>query len=231
MEEFETAKPSMEQPFVVLSGNEVVYSNLVEISEDDLPEDVVDLGLSVKWASCNIGADSPCEPGLLFQFGRVDGYAYGDTNHQFSIANPPVTTSGKTYNTRGVLDPEDDAAYVSTNGMLRMPTNEEIDELLAGTTNEWCQCTELGEDHASHVVYGRLFTSKINGNKIFIPAAGYFYGTSNSFDRAGSSGNVWSASVYYDDAKYAHNLAFYSGGCSSNFRDRYVGLSVRGVCA
>ena len=85
MEEFEAAKPSMDTPFVVLEKgtSKVIYSNLLEITEDDLPEGVVDLGLSVKWASCNIGASSPCESGLLFQFGRVDGYAYGDTNNQF----------------------------------------------------------------------------------------------------------------------------------------------------
>lgn len=235
MEEFEAAKPAMDTPFVVLEEGtpKVIYSNLVEINEDELPEGVVDLGLpsGLKWASCNIGADKPCDSGLLFQFGRVDGYAYGDTNHQFSSTNPPVTTSGKTYNAGDVLDPADDAAYVATVGKLRMPTMEEIDELVLGTTKEWCQCTVLGEDHTSHVVYGRLFTSKTNGNKIFIPAAGYFLGSDDSFYDAGSYGYVWSSSVYSYGPDDAYGLNFGSGYCSRGSNSRYSGFSVRGVCA
>ena len=42
----------------------------------------VDLGLpsGTMWATCNVGADKPEDGGLLFQFGRVDGYRYGDKN-------------------------------------------------------------------------------------------------------------------------------------------------------
>ena len=45
----------------------------------------VDLGLpsGTMWATCNVGATKPEDYGLLFQFGRVDGYKYGDTNHKF----------------------------------------------------------------------------------------------------------------------------------------------------
>lgn len=238
MEEYEAAKPSMDTPFVVLTDSKVVYSNLVEINEDDLDTtEYIDLGLpsGLKWASCNIGADKPCDYGLLFQWGRVDGYAYGDTNHQFAVSDStPATTSGKTYAAGEVLDPEDDAAYVATNGAMRMPTKDEINELLAGTTNEWCQCTVLGDDHTTHNVYGRLFTSKTNGNKIFIPAAGFFDGYDDSFYNAGSNGHIWSASIQVNKYSYTGNRAGYlffgSDDCYCGSFEFSVGYSVRGVC-
>ena len=220
------------------------YVDVPDIQEEELPKvDVVDLGLpsGLKWASCNIGANSPCDSGLLFQWGRVDGYAYGsDCGTSFEAkdgliptnSNPP-TESGKTYVEGEVLDPADDAAYVATNGKLRMPTVEEIDELLANTINQWCQCTVLGEDHTSHNVYGRLFTGP-NGNKIFIPGAGYFAGNSSSgsgkFLGGGSFCCVWSSSVHTDMSDTGYGLNFYSSECNRSNNNRYNGLSVRGVC-
>ena len=242
MEEFEAAKPLMDTPFVVLEKgtSKVIYSNFVEITEEELPEGVVDLGLSVNWSSCNIGAKSPCESGLLFQFGRVDGYKYNDPLHQFRTPEQnttdtgnqyiPKTTSGKTYVVGEVLDTADDAAYVATNGKLRMPTSAEIDELLAGTTNQWCQCTVLGAEHTGHTVYGRLFTSKTDeSKKIFIPAAGYFDGN-GSFNSAGSFGYVWSSSVHTDYVYKGYYLNFNSSNCGRYYYSRFDGFSVRGVC-
>ena len=207
------------------------YIEVPEITEEELPKvDVVDLDLpsGLQWASCNIGANRPCESGLLFQFGRVDGYAYGADNHKFSDFEIPITTSGTVYKEGEVLNTADDAAYAATNGKLRMPTIAEIDELLANTTNQWCQCTVLGDDHTGHTVYGRLFTGS-NGNKIFIPAAGYFNGDDSSFYYDGSSGYVWSSSIYsyYDQA---YRLYFNSKSCYRYYYGRHYGFSVRGVC-
>ena len=243
MEEFEAAKHSMDIPFVVLEKgtSNVIYSNFVEITEEELPEGVVDLGLSVNWASCNIGANSPCESGLLFQFGRVDGYEYNDPLHQFrtmeqNLADTgssyiPATTSGTVYKEGEVLKQADDAASVATKGKMRMPTVTEIDELLAGTTNQWCQCTVLGADHTNHNVYGRLFTSKEDDSKkIFIPAAGYFNG-GGSFNCNGSNGYVWSSSVHADNVYNGYYLHFYSSNCDRDYYIRYYGFSVRGVCS
>ena len=247
MEEFEAAKHSMDIPFVVLEKgtSKVIYSNFVEITEEELPKvEAVDLGLpsGLKWASCNIGASSPCESGLLFQFGRVDGYKYNDPLHQFRTTEQntadtgssyiPATTSGTVYKVGEVLGTADDAAYVATDGKMRMPTAAEIDELLANTTNQWCQCTVLGEDHTSHNIYGRLFTSKTNTDaKIFIPAAGYFTGN-GSFSGTGSGGYVWSSSVHTDNVLYGSYLNFSSSNCNRyNYGSRCSGFSVRGVCS
>ena len=219
------------------------YVDVPEITEEELPKvEAVDLGLpsGLKWASCNIGASSPCESGLLFQFGRVDGYSYGDANNKFRTKEQnktdtgnqyiPRTTSGTLYIAGEILDSADDAAYVATNGKMRMPTEAEINELLSGTTNQWCQCTVLGADHTSHNIYGRLFTSKTDDSKkIFIPAAGFFVGD-GLFRSTGSSGFVWSSSVHADNVNYGYNLNFFSGNCYRSGYDRYDGFSVRGVC-
>ena len=47
----------------------------------------LDLPSGTMWATCNVGADKPEDSGLLFQFGRVDGYAYNDSNNQFRTQN------------------------------------------------------------------------------------------------------------------------------------------------
>ena len=77
--------------------------------------DYVDLGLpsGTMWATCNVGATKPEDEGLLFQFGRVDGYRFGDTNHKFRLNKQnkqdtgdefiPKTASGKLYGKNDIL--------------------------------------------------------------------------------------------------------------------------------
>ena len=149
----------------------------------------VDLGLpsGTMWATCNVGVTKPEDEGLLFQFGRVDGYRFGDTNHNFRTNKQnkqdtgdefiPKTTSGKLYGKNDILDLEDDAAHVNMGGKWRMPTGRfnsskvryegEWGELLNNTTQK--QTTMNG-------VLGILFTSNINGNQLFIPfTQGYWH--------------------------------------------------------
>lgn len=221
---------------------EELVNELPEISEDDITKgDYVDLGLpsGLKWATCNLGATKPCEYGLLYQFGRVDGYAYGDANNQFRTTAQntadtgsqyvPKTTSGKRYGIGEVLVPADDAAYVASNGAMRMPTQEEITELLDNTFNQWVSCRVMGGEHTSHNVMGRLFTSKTDSNKtLFFPCAGCFNGV-NSFNNSDSYGDYWSSSIYENGSNHGINLHFYSSDCRLNHYDRYYGFSVRGV--
>ena len=108
--------------------------------------DYVDLGLpsGTMWATCNVGADKPEDPGLLFQFGRVDGYKYGDKNNKFRTLEQnkqdtgdkdiPQTASGKTYGSGDILELEDDAAHVNMGGKWRMPTEEQLKEFYDNTT-------------------------------------------------------------------------------------------------
>ena len=91
----------------------------------------IDLGLpsGTMWATCNVGAAKPEDWGLLFQFGRVDGYLYNDKHNQFKTDDTPLTTSGKVYKANDILDLVDDAAHVNMGGKWRMPTKEDFDEL------------------------------------------------------------------------------------------------------
>jgi len=110
--------------------------------------DYVDLGLpsNLKWAKCNIGANSEEEAGLYFQYGDTQGYTaekvgngeglkpfdWGD--YKFSIDGSSSNFSK--YNasdSKTVLDPEDDAAHVNMGGNWRMPTFEEYKELYLNT--------------------------------------------------------------------------------------------------
>ena len=95
----------------------------------------IDLGLPSKtmWATCNVGADKPEDYGLLFQFGQVDGYKYGDKNNKF-VEDDLTTTSGKVYKETDVLDLDDDAAHVNMGGVWRMPTICQLKELYNNIT-------------------------------------------------------------------------------------------------
>ena len=192
----------------------------------------VDLGLhsGTMWATCNVGATKPEDEGLLFQFGQVDGYRYGNTNHKFGTNEQnvkdtgskviPLTTSGKTYKVGEILDLEDDVAHVNIGGKWRMPTKDEIEELLNNTTHEVKTINDLK---------GMLFTSKINNKQLFIPfMQGYWYnGTWYSLDKSYAS--IWSSRVYgsVDDAYKLY--CGLSGNAYVNNLRRSCAFSVRGV--
>ena len=192
----------------------------------------IDLGLPSKtmWATCNVGADNPEDSGLLFQFGRVDGYRCDDKNNKFRTNKQnkqdtyseemPVTTSGKIYKKNDILDLDDDAAHVHIGGKWRMPTYEQLNELLDNTTQEV---------ETINGVKGMMFTSNINGRQLFIPFAGYWY--NGSFVAAGSSAGVWSSQVHPSYVNYAYVLYCISSGDAyiniSYYRS--IAFSVRGV--
>ena len=84
--------------------------------------------------------------GLLFQFGRVDGYKYEDKNDQFRTNDQnkqdtgnkfiPLTTSGKVYKTNEILDLNDDAAHVNMGGKWRMPPKNDYIVLIISLYKE-----------------------------------------------------------------------------------------------
>ena len=144
----------------------------------------VDLGLpsDTMWATCNIGATKPEDFGLLFQFGRVDGYKFGAYN-QFRTKdknkrdtgseNIPLTSSGKTYNMGETLNLKDDAAHVHMGGKWRMPKGSyNSSKQFEG---EWVELIDNTKHDAVTVngVQGMMFTSNINGHQLFIPFAGF----------------------------------------------------------
>ena len=127
-----------------------------------------------------------------------------------------------TVDNKRTLGPEDDAARANMGGDWRMPTQDELQELVDNTTNEWIT------DYNGTGVNGRKFTSKTNGNSIFIPASGFRAGS--LFNSQGNSGYVWSSSLNSIYPNYAWNLYFDSGGFVADSDDiRRYGVVVRGV--
>ena len=196
----------------------------------------VDLGLPSKtmWATCNVGAIKPEDSGLLFQWGRTDGYMYGDKNNQFKTHNQnkqdtgseyiPVTTSGKIYKKNEILDLEDDAAHVNMGGKWRMPTKDELKELVDNTTHRV---------EAIHGVQGMLFTSTKPGyedKQLFIPfmQGSWWNGEWQDFGR--SYAIVWSSQVHPSDVNSAYLLLCHSSDDANiYFYSRSSAFSVRGV--
>ena len=211
--------------------------------KNSVPE-VVDLGLSVKWASFNLGATKPEEYG--------DYYAWGETVPYFSRLDPLTWKEGKEagydwasykwcmrslnmltkycmnpdygYNgftdNKTVLDPEDDAASVALGADWRIPSYEEWAELMEMCTWTWTQ--ENGID-------GWTVASNFNGNSIFLPAAGFFSGTNSYY--AGREGLYWSTSLN-QDVNYTYDawcMDFMSNGAGWSADYRCDGLSIRPV--
>ena len=193
--------------------------------------EAVDLGLSVKWASWNVGAIAPEEYGFYFAWGEVEPKIYYDwSTYKWSNGDYLKLTKYCPSDQAGywdgagspdektVLDPEDDAAHVNWGGSWRMPTDAEWVELQENCT--WTWAAQSGVD-------GYMVTSNVNGNSIFLPAAGRWYA---AFPNAvGSSGYYWSSSLRTDGPSSAWNLRFFSGGVFWEYYNRLYGFSVRPV--
>ena len=204
---------------ISLSRSLTLYAQWVEY---------VDLGLSVKWATCNVGATKPEEYGHYFAWGETQPktdyswstYKYGtDYNQLTKYCNDSSYGKDGFTDSKTVIDPADDAATANWGGKWRMPTYAEIDELFNNCTWEWTE---------RNGVYGRVATSNVNGNSIFLPAAGFRNGA--NLYLAGSWGYYWSASLY-DYLPYgAFYLYFNSDYQGWDYYDRYYGRTVRAVC-
>lgn len=177
----------------------------------------VDLGLSVQWATCNVGASLPEEIGDYYAWGETLTKKTYNWGNYFDYVS--TTRSFKKYtNERGkkVLDPTDDVAHVKLGGYWRMPTDEECIELLHNCT--WTATQQNG-------MRGFLVTGP-NGNSIFLPAAGGSFPDNED----GGCGSYWSRSLDKSSSD-AWSFSFdaltgmiYKGNCN-----RCVGNAVRPV--
>ena len=185
----------------------------------------VDLGLSVKWATCNVGAESPEDYGDYFAWGETQPKSYYDWStykwynyNQDYITKYCTDSEIGTVDNKTILELSDDVANANWGGSWRMPTKAELDELCNKCTWTWEQ---------KNGVNGCTVTGQ-NGNSIFLPAAGYRGGS--SLDGAGSRGDYWSSSLGTYSSNDAYYLGFDSsnvGSTSSYYRD--YGQSVRPV--
>ncbi len=201
----------------------------VKVKDDNACDDAnhvhaVDLGLSVKWACCNVGATKPEEYGGYYAWGeteeksdyRWDTYKWCNGSG-YSLTKYCTNSDYGRVDNKTVLDPEDDVAHVKWGGSWRMPTFEEQKELLDECTWEW---TELNGVNGYHV-------TGPNGNSIFLPAAGVRH-RSELYLR-GAYGYYWSSSLY-DYNSYACHLSFHDVYHVWSHHGRFDGLSVRPVC-
>ena len=176
----------------------------------------VDLGLSVKWATCNIGATSPEEYGLYFAWGETTGYTGEQVTSGVRAFTQEEYNAGSAASISADLTFEQDAAHVNLGGNWRMPTKDEYQELLDNCDDTWLS-SYMGKG-----VAGRLYTSRVNGKSVFFPAAGCCY--DSSVIGTGEFVDNWSASWN------SSSEAWYLDSQLKWFGDRFFGMSVRAVC-
>ncbi|MCQ2233446.1 MAG: DUF1566 domain-containing protein [Paludibacteraceae bacterium] len=228
-------------------GHIVVY-DVKEVTEVDYEETVdgvtvsgkegiytyVDLGLpsGTKWATYNVGATKPTEYGDYFAWGEtkpkedyswstykwctVDAEGYYDKSTKYCTDSDYGTVDNKK-----VLEAADDAATANWGSAWRMPTTEEMDELIDGCS--WMRV----KDFNGTGIAGYLCTSVYNGATIFLPAAGFRLDT--GLLAAGLDGSYWSSSLREYDSNSSYYLGFTDRRIDRFGGSRSYGQSVRAV--
>lgn len=205
----------------------------------------VDMGLSVKWATCNVGANAPEDYGDYFAWGETSPkniYSWYNLKHslfldkiKFSkyVTIRHIELDYGSVDCKAVLDPEDDAASANWGGNWRMPTATEFEELIDMCT--WIWTTMNGKN-------GYKVVSKVNGNSIFFPASGHLPAGIISVSLPASGDHIvetnssegigyyWSKSLFHSDPGTAYCLFFNWTGATIDDDPRYKGHSVRPVC-
>ena len=177
----------------------------------------VDLGLpsGLLWCEHNVGASRPEEFGLYFSWGNVTGHAEG-SGYDFSQTNYDAS-AGAALTGNITVDDTYDMAHHNMGGLWRLPRPAEFSELNSNCDHVW-----IDEDG----VQGMRFTSRINGNAIFFPAAGNYSGT--TLYNRGASGLYWSSG--FSSASNAYYLDFRSTSVSTQLNyGRRLGFTVRAV--
>lgn len=189
-------------------GNGIIYGDVENFTTAayrfDLDNDLVDLGLSVRWARFNVGAKAGTDPGGLFGFGDLTG-----CNNSINVDDYPATTD--TYRTAY------DIANVVYGGKVTLPTAADFEELFSLCTSEWTE---------QDGVAGFELTGP-NGNSIFLPAAGSR--VMNDVTGQGVKGFYMTGTINPSSANFALSYEFASGVHAKTTTARYQAISVRPV--
>lgn len=224
-----------------ISMSDVSKGTFMKAGQDGKDYEVVDLGLSVLWATCNMGANSPELKGNLYAWGETQSKdVFEWTNYKWCIEDELNLTKYCHNKDNGyhdfkddkeALDPEDDAAYTTMGADWHIPTESNFFELRRNTTAKWCKLNGVS---------GFLFTSTKKGyedRSIFFPLVGM-----QDYDKTrfkDEYGYYWANTIYYDKQKYKYNTLEASvfwlehldvDNQTVMFRTRYVGLPIRPVC-
>ena len=212
--------------------------------------EAINMGNGLKWANMNVGAESVTDYGDCFAWGETmpyyqEGYSQespcthwisGKSDYKwenYSLCNGSKSTMIKyctnasygTVDNKTVLERTNDAAFANWGGNWRTPTDAEWTWLRENCTWTW-KTTDDGYAHN-----GMLVTSNVNGNQIFLPAAGFRDGDFRPclLIDCGSDGRYWSSSLFSDKPNFAWCVNTHSLGVSESNDYRCNGRSVRPV--
>lgn len=213
---------------------------------EEINHEYVDLGLSVKWATCNLGASKPEDYGNYYAWGETKHKKeYSAETYKWCVASDDVCRFTKycpnepkesqyfqceLIDNKTTLELADDAAHVNWGDNWRIPTAEEMAELVRDCIWEWTLYN--GKT-------GFKVTSKKNSNYIFLPAAGKY--SSEGSEKVGITAWYWTSELFilkdhplYGDVNYftsANTLEAYEP-CSLNdgAESRFDGLTICPVC-
>lgn len=197
----------------------------------------VDLGYGLKFATCNLGAEKPEDYGMYFQWGSIEGELVTDKpSKKYYFDNCPYTKGLKwsfssvdkynngdyegTVDNKIVLDETDDAATQMLGTDWRIPTFEELKMIIDESKfdSEWTQVNGVN---------GRKFTSKENGNSIFIPASGSCL--INDLYNRNNICYLWTSSLDEKHSIFVRSLGFDSDDLLMGVCSRFHGYSIRPV--
>ena len=210
----------------LMIGSSAYYGETKSFRHDMKVGTAVDLGLSVKWASMNVGADVPSDAGCYFAWGETVERGVSWSNYKHAAGNSESLTKYNTNSTYGIVDDKtvleeiDDAAYSLWGNDWRMPTIDELEELYYEC--EWTWTTQDGMN-------GYLVKSKVNENSIFLPAAGFKRGIENeveNIEQERKYGFYWSSNLYEPYTHSAKNFAF----TSTSIYDESYSTASRVIC-
>lgn len=189
----------------------------------------VDLGLSVEWATCNIGANNPEECGDYFAWAETaqqsdnrytwESYKWSDGGSATTLTKYCTSASYGIVDNKTILAPTHDAATENWGFEWRTPTKAEVDELINNCTWTWTTLNGMK---------GYSVISKKNSNSIFLPAAGCF--ATGAFKSKNELGVYWASSLHETKSNCAYNAGFNETDIRYDYlTSRYVGQSVRAI--
>ena len=205
-------------PFVAVIG-----LFIGQISAHAQCPEAVDLGLSVKWASFNVGAYCPEEVGDYYAWGEIRTKKdYGDKTYRWynssfsSLLKYNTNPSCGSVDNKTVLELKDDVAHTRYGGQWRMPTKKEWDELMENCNWLWIEINGV----SGYEVTG------MNGNSIFLPVGGKIR---SEYKTEIGAGYYWSSSLCLEETNDAQNLYFMYGYIYNSRTSRTIGMLVRPV--
>ncbi|MCR5780008.1 MAG: BACON domain-containing protein [Bacteroidaceae bacterium] len=199
-------------------------SDISNLCPDNNHPHQIDLGLSVKWTCCNVGASSPADYGGYYAWGETatkgnyEWETYKWCNGRYDTMSKYCTDSELgTVDNLTQLEMSDDAARVYMGSPYRIPTIEELTELNDNCTWTWVTINNIN---------GYKVTAS-NGNSIFLPVAGERSGNGSGMT---DDGIYMSSSLYTSTPFQARILSFSNNFHITTGREyRYYGMSVRAV--